>query len=216
MYSIPSYYRCTIPPLDEVTGFYNFMPSEAGYDELRRVFDYLNSVGHVGPNVTGQSSGTNTPLEGGAVKDVHMNGNGAFNGVNCNGVTEGETIDICVIDADDLLDDPSGMIKTFCENTGIEYNDDMLKWDNDEEHEIAKAAFEKWKGFHEDAIDSTELKPRAQKKIPKPEKEMYAEWVSKYGEEGAKLIKQTVDENVHHYEYLKQFAVKPSELDLPN
>src|SRR2546423_1453968 len=29
--SIPSYYRCTIPPLDKLTGFYNFDPLEAGY-----------------------------------------------------------------------------------------------------------------------------------------------------------------------------------------
>lgn len=35
-----------------------------------------------------------------------------------------------------------------------------------------------------------------------------AEWVEKYGEKGAKQIKQCVDENVEHYEYLAQFAVK--------
>ncbi|KAK1536820.1 uncharacterized protein CCOS01_02140 [Colletotrichum costaricense] len=39
--SIPSYYRCTQPPLDAVTGWTNFNPSEAGYEELRRLFDYL-------------------------------------------------------------------------------------------------------------------------------------------------------------------------------
>lgn len=46
--SIPSYYRCTIPPLDEVTGFYDFWPNEAGYVELRKVFDYLKDQGIVG------------------------------------------------------------------------------------------------------------------------------------------------------------------------
>lgn len=45
--SIPSYYRCTIPPLDDITGFYNFMPSEAGYEELVRLFDYLLETGIV-------------------------------------------------------------------------------------------------------------------------------------------------------------------------
>ena len=39
--AIPSYYRCTVPPLDEVTGFYEFMPNEAGYRELVRFFDFL-------------------------------------------------------------------------------------------------------------------------------------------------------------------------------
>ena len=48
--SIPSYFRCTVPPLDAVTGFYHFMPSEAGYDELRRLFDYLKDEGIIGGN----------------------------------------------------------------------------------------------------------------------------------------------------------------------
>ena len=34
------------------------------------------------------------------------------------------------------------------------------------------------------------------------------EWTDKYGEEAAKIIRQTVDENVADYEYLKSFAVK--------
>ena len=42
--SIPSYMRCTTPPLNEVTGFLGFMPSEAGYVELRRLFDYCRSI----------------------------------------------------------------------------------------------------------------------------------------------------------------------------
>jgi hypothetical protein len=46
--AIPSYYRCTIPPLDKVTGFYHFMPSEAGYLELRRLFEYLKEQGIIG------------------------------------------------------------------------------------------------------------------------------------------------------------------------
>jgi len=45
--SIPSYYRCTIPPLDEITGFDHFMPSEAGYEELVRLFKFLVEAGIV-------------------------------------------------------------------------------------------------------------------------------------------------------------------------
>jgi hypothetical protein len=47
-----------------------------------------------------------------------------------------------------------------------------------------------------------------QKKTPKSDEQLLQEWTEKYGEEGAKLIKKTVDENVEHYEYLKQFAIK--------
>ncbi|KAF2492291.1 hypothetical protein BU16DRAFT_515107 [Lophium mytilinum] len=179
--SIPSYFRCTVPPLDEVTGFYNFMPSEAGYDEVRRVFDYLREIGEVGPKVAGQPG-----QEG----------------------KEGSGVEICVVDADDLLDNPSGMIKEYCRSVGLEYTPDMLKWESEEDHRIAKEAFEKWKGFHEDAIDSTELKPRLHKKSPKSDEQLYAEWTDKFGEEGAKVIKETVEANIPDYEYLKQFAIK--------
>ena len=38
--SVPSYWRCTIPPLNEVSGWDYFEPNEMGYDELVRFFDY--------------------------------------------------------------------------------------------------------------------------------------------------------------------------------
>lgn len=140
--SIPSYYRCTIPPLDKVTGFYYFRPDEAGYDELRRTFDYLRSVGHVGPTIAGQSQSSEDE------KKADGNGNG------------NSKVEICVIDADDLLDKPNEIIEAFCKSVGIDYSSDMLNWDRPEQKEYAMEVFEKWKGFHEDAIHSTDLKPR--------------------------------------------------------
>jgi hypothetical protein len=115
--AIPSYYRCTVPPLDKVTGFSHFMPSEAGYDELRRLFDFLAETGIVGRG------------------------------------------DVVVLDADDMLDDPETAIRLYCEGVGIEYRKEMLKWD-EEDAELASNAFEKWNGFHNDAIGSSCLKPR--------------------------------------------------------
>jgi hypothetical protein len=144
--SIPSYYRCTVPPLDKITGFYNFQPNEAGYAELRALFDYLRKVGQVGPKLAGQ--------------DSPVNGSNGVNGAGNSGV------EICVIDADDLLDNPSGIIEAFCKSVGHKYTPDMLKWDSEEDHRVAKEAFEKWRGFHEDAIHSNELKPRAQVSSP--------------------------------------------------
>lgn len=40
------------------------------------------------------------------------------------------------------------------------------------------------------------------------EEEENAQWKEKYGEEGQRLVRETVDANVADYEYLKQFAVK--------
>lgn len=47
-----------------------------------------------------------------------------------------------------------------------------------------------------------------QKKKAKTDEQYYYEWVEKYGEKGAKVIQQTVADNVADYEYLKQFAIK--------
>ncbi|CAN6597372.1 hypothetical protein TRVA0_001S04170 [Trichomonascus vanleenenianus] len=39
--SIASYYTCCIPPQSEKTGFYNYRKDEAGYRELRILYEYL-------------------------------------------------------------------------------------------------------------------------------------------------------------------------------
>lgn len=130
--SIPSYYRCCIPPLLDRTGFAEYMPSEAGYDELRRFFDYCRASGFVGPAVAGQ----NTPQPASKAPEI------------------------CVIDADDLLDDPEGILRKYCKSVGLEFDSSMLKWDDEELHQYAKETFEKWDGFHDDAIHSKDLKPR--------------------------------------------------------
>ena len=113
------------------------MPSEAGYDELRRVFDYLHHVGQVGPKIASQSIHVDRSTDSDASK-----------------------VDICLVDADDLLDDPAGIIAAYCKSVGIEYHEQMLNWDSEEDRKQSKDAFEKWNGFHEDAMNSCELKPR--------------------------------------------------------
>jgi hypothetical protein len=133
--AIPSYYRCCIPPLLERTGFAPFMPEEAGYDELRRLFDYLKDTGIVGPKIRGQES----------TKDIEL---------------KPGQVEICVLDADDMLDDPEGYLREYCESVGISFDQQMLQWDSEESHQFAKDQFEKWNGFHDDAINSTDLKPR--------------------------------------------------------
>lgn len=152
-HSIPSYYRCTIPPLDKLTGFTYFRPDEAGYSELRAVFDYLRQTGHIGPGVAGQEMVDGRP-------------SGKQTGKSKN-------VDICLIDADDLLDKPHEIIEAFCESVGIDYSPNMLNWNDESSHNYAKETFEKWKGFHEDAIHSSDLKPRQHVRrtlclVPKP------------------------------------------------
>ncbi|KAJ5614984.1 hypothetical protein N7537_000098 [Penicillium hordei] len=184
-YSVPSYLRCTIPPLDEVTGFHNYDPLEAGYDELRRHFDYLRETGLVGPRVAARPE------------------------LNAEADAEATTgVEVCVIDADDMLDEPAKTIEAFCNSTGLSYRPEMLSWDTEAEHAVARNAFEKWRGFHNDAIESKALVQRAHKRAVKTEEQFDAEWQKKYGEKRAALIRQTVDANMADYLYLKSFAVK--------
>ena len=136
-YSVPSYYRCTIPPLDEVTGFHNYDPREAGYDELRRHFDYLRQEGLVGPRVATRP-------------ELYQVGTSVDPTVQ----------EICVVDADDMLDAPAPTIEAFCRSVGLPYSPAMLQWDTKEDYQFACAAFEKWRGFHNDAIESKGLEAR--------------------------------------------------------
>lgn len=148
-FSVPSYYRCTIPPLDDVTGFYNYDPSEAGYDEVRRTFDYLRNVGLVGPHVATHED-DNVNDDDDAPKPVVAGiGPGRESGA-----------EICVVDADDMLEKPAPTIEAFCRSVGLDYDPGMLNWDNEDDHQFARDAFEKWRGFHNDAIESRGLETK--------------------------------------------------------
>lgn len=144
--SIPSYYRCTIPPLDDVTGFHDFMPSEAGYAELRKLFDYLLDQNIIGPARAGDRVPVDEALNGSETSSLSSDAP--------------RRAAITVIDADDLLQRPEAVLRTYCKEVGIDYTPQMLEWGDDDNQQYAAKAFEKWYGFHHDAIESTCLKPR--------------------------------------------------------
>ncbi|CAN8096583.1 unnamed protein product [Discula destructiva] len=194
--SIPSYYRCTIPPLSDLTGFTEFMPSEAGYDELRRLFDYLLAQDIIGP----AKAGSSVPVD-----EALNDGSGSESGDDA---APRRHAAITVIDADDLLQHPEAILKIYCKEVGIDYTPAMLEWGDDENQTFAAKAFEKWYGFHHDAIDSKCLKPRAHGAKNPSKEEEDAEWRNKFGDEAARVIRSTVDENTADYEYLKSFAIK--------
>lgn len=137
---IPSYVRCCSPPLSKTTGWDHFMPSEAGYVELRRLFDYLREQGLVGPSVAGRNDDT--------VREKNP-----------------DEVNITVLDADDLLDHPEEAIQAFCRETGISFSPDMLEWDDEENQKIVADAFAKWNGWHNDAINSKGLTARTHAKV---------------------------------------------------
>ena len=154
--SVPSYYRCTAPPLDKITGFGDFMPNEVGYKELRALFDYLIAEKLIGPGIANRQSPEST--SNGSVNRDHA-GDIRGNGISTETVGK---VDICVIDADDLLEQPQACIEAYCRSVGVPYDLKMLNWDNEDDQEYARQAFAKWKGFHDDALHSTGLISRSQ------------------------------------------------------
>lgn len=123
--SIPSYWRCTIPPRKEVTGWDYFDPAEAGYAELVTLFKFLDEQGII------------------------------------------DKSNVTVIDADDMLDNPEGIIRAYCDKTDIDFKDTMLNW-NKEDDKYAQELFEKWNGWHDDALQTSCLQARAHPKVCLP------------------------------------------------
>ena len=92
----------------------------------------------------------------------------------------------------------------------------MLSWSTPEDHAYAESLFEKFKGYHEDALNSTGLRPRiaANKQWCKEAKlktEENEEWTDRYGKEAANTIRSAVDQCQEDYEYLRQFRIRPEE-----
>ena len=143
--SVPSLYRCTVEPLSHKTGWHFFLPSEAGYTQLRQIFDYLRQQGLLGFNEEERK-----------IDDLST-ANHASSATALNTGEDGN--DICLIDAEDLLRDPAATLQAYCAHVGLNFDPRMLAWDSLDQDTLARQAFDKWKGFHEDAIQSKGLVP---------------------------------------------------------
>jgi hypothetical protein len=63
---------------------------------------------------------------------------------------------VTIVDADELLLDPAGVMEAYCESTGIlPYSDKMLTWKKGPIPD-----WDCWAGWHDDALESTGLMKR--------------------------------------------------------
>lgn len=118
---------------------------------------------------------------------------------------------IVVIDAEDLLARPSAIMSAYCQRVGIEFNDDMLTWDREENFAIASQLLEKYKAYHVDALESKGFVPKAKQELAKEEEEQAKvidkQWAERFGAEGARLLRSTVGSVMDDYEYLRQLRL---------
>ncbi|KAL8994758.1 MAG: hypothetical protein Q9188_006975, partial [Gyalolechia gomerana] len=113
-----------------------------------------------------------------------------------------------LIDADDLLADPHAMIQSLCSHLSIPYSPSMLSWPAKEDHDIAKSLFQKYAGYHEDALHSTGLEPKPPGQKLKSREEEDEEWEEKFGVEVARKLREIVDMCQEDYEYLRGFRMR--------
>ncbi|KAK1535320.1 hypothetical protein CPAR01_08862 [Colletotrichum paranaense] len=179
--SIPSYYRCTQPPLDAVTGWTNFNPSEAGYEELRRLFDYL-----IRERIVDE-------------KDLLV--------VDADDMLDDPEAVIRAYCAHVGLDFTDNMLNWTDEDTKVA-QEKFAKWNGWHDDAIGSTSLKPRDKKHTLVwgIFRSMLIPREKKVITRESEE--AEWLKKYGEKGLKEIRECVDANVKDYEYLKKFAIQ--------
>ncbi|KAI1267889.1 hypothetical protein F5Y18DRAFT_442283 [Xylariaceae sp. FL1019] len=167
--TIPSLYECSTPPKSLTTGWHGFKAEDAGYKDMRRLFEYLVRVGLIGPNTTNE---------------------------------------ICVVDAEDLLECPEDIINQYCASVDVPFDPSMLRWSSEYEQKRAKDLFKNWAPFHDVVLRSTSLQSRRPNPTT-PEADV-KKWTQKYGSQGAAIIQQNIEDNMEHYLFLKQFALTPT------
>ncbi|KAI0130310.1 hypothetical protein BJ170DRAFT_619630 [Xylariales sp. AK1849] len=189
-FSIPSLYKISTPPGSEVTGWYGFHADDAGYIELRKLFDYLKSTRQIGPNLAGSGP------------------TGMTNKLNQSAEYSDGSVEICLIDAEDLLREPEKVCKAYCTSVNLQFDPSMLSWHSHDGQRRAEEAFHKSWAIHVDALKSKSFDPQKNATNVLSIEEENAVWERKFGAASAKVIRKHVDINLPHYEYLKQFALR--------
>jgi hypothetical protein len=146
--SVPSYYRLSLPPHCSLSKVRSFSASDLGYSELRRLFDYLRSEELVGNSIADPSrKDPPEPLRTSTVGSDNRGG------------------DICLVDAEYLLERPEAVIAAYCQITGIAYEPEMLRWEECQDQERAKGIIDRWGVdvyFHKAALESKTIQHYAQ------------------------------------------------------
>ncbi|GAA5842562.1 hypothetical protein JCM11251_004904 [Rhodosporidiobolus azoricus] len=104
-----------------------------------------------------------------------------------------------LIEAEGLLENPTETVKMWCKEAGIEFDESMLDWED-----ASHGHFDKWPGFHNDAINSKGVGKRDSSDPPPEEKDSTA--VKKAPKPLSPELQQAVDDCMEDYEYLKAFA----------
>ncbi|KAL8887694.1 MAG: hypothetical protein Q9215_004766 [Flavoplaca cf. flavocitrina] len=112
-----------------------------------------------------------------------------------------------LIDAEDLLSNPEGVLRHLCTHLEFPYDASMLQWPSNEDRDFAFSLFEKFAGYHEDALNSKGLVAKPKAGVETPSKEKDRELEAKFGKEGIAIIRDALDMCQKDYEGLEAFRV---------
>ncbi|XP_076470161.1 uncharacterized protein LOC143300408 [Babylonia areolata] len=104
---------------------------------------------------------------------------------------------VTVIDADDLMADPEGMLRAYCREVGLEYRDSMMNWAPISEEDFSAI-------FCRLFEDEWFLNVKSASKLNRKPKRVIAESepFAKYDQETRDLIETTIAENIKYFEEL--------------
>ena len=119
-----------------------------------------------------------------------------------------------IIDADDLLDDPEGIMTAYCEAVGLPFNPTMLSWEPGPVKELESP----WTGWTDDVINSSGITRRAKtSKLPQVEtlpaevQDTIAEAMPIYEMMHARRLRPAGEETSSCSALLDQVALTPTE-----
>ncbi|PWN31505.1 uncharacterized protein FA14DRAFT_166128 [Meira miltonrushii] len=125
--SVPSYWKCV---QDGAAGFAYFDAAEAGYVELKLLYDWMANP----------KSTFHTAEE---TNDAHL----------IPGQVQAQPMPPPLVDASDLLARPDDVVARYCAAIGVPFDDGMLSWESGTVN-----AFNSWQGYHTAAQNSTGFK----------------------------------------------------------
>ena len=183
--SMPSLYRCFIPPLSEKTGEHILDPTELGYRELRILFEYLHSFSSHAP--------TNPSPEGQTPDDAPI----LVDADDLLAHPEAMLQTICR-----KLDFPYSPSMLTWDTT----QDHILA-----ESAFKKYAGYHEDALNSTGLISRTSDREHQSREASTKDEQDREWTQRYGGEAAKTIREAVDICQDDYDFLYQFRTKPQE-----
>ncbi len=188
--SIASLYKCSIPPKSFTTGWHGFKSSDAGYKELRRLFDYLVCIRQIGP-----SSGNEICIIDAEDLLAHPE----------------ETVERFCSSVGLTFD--CGSLQWGTEKDQQRAKDVFKNWAPFHDDVLQSTSLKAQPPVSHHILCAQKfslyLITSIMQKMTTPEADV-AEWTERYGKEAAALIQKNVEDNMDDYLYLKKFAIKPN------